>query len=79
MAESGADLTLDVVDFLCPLPILKAKKVLAGLPAGAVLEVLSNNPGSVEDFEAFCRATGHRLKAQSVERGVHRFLIEKAG
>ncbi|WP_072392651.1 sulfurtransferase TusA family protein [Hyphomicrobium sp. CS1GBMeth3] len=69
---------LDVVDLKCPLPVLKARKALAGLAPGAVLEVLASDPGAVQDFEAFCRATGHRLVGQSMASGVHRFLIEKA-
>ncbi len=45
----------------CPLPILRAKKALADLPAGQVLKVISTDPGSVRDFQAFARQTGHEL------------------
>jgi tRNA 2-thiouridine synthesizing protein A len=79
MVKGGADLTLDVAGLRCPLPVLKAKKALTSLAPGAVLEVIASDPAAVEDFEAFCRATGHRLRAQSSEGGLHRFLIEKAG
>lgn len=72
-----ADLTLDVVGFPCPLPVLKARKALAGLAAGAVLEVLASDPASAEDFEALCLATGDRLLARDAEAGRFRFLIEK--
>ncbi len=48
----------------CPLPILKAKKALAELQSGELLQVLCTDPGSVRDFQAFCKQTGHGLVAQ---------------
>jgi len=48
----------------CPLPILKAKKALAELQAGDLLKVLSTDPGSMRDFQAFARQTGHELMEQ---------------
>ncbi|WP_334149823.1 sulfurtransferase TusA family protein [Hyphomicrobium sp.] len=72
-----AALSLDVVAFKCPLPVLKARKALAGLAPGALLEVLASDPGAAEDFAAFCRASGHRLVGQSAASGVQRFLIQK--
>jgi TusA-related sulfurtransferase len=53
----------------CPLPILKAKKALAELHGGQMLKVLCTDPGSVRDFEAFARQTGHALVAQTAESG----------
>lgn len=78
MTSGPAVTSLDVVDLKCPLPVLKARKALAALAPGAVLEVLANDPAAAEDFEAFCRATGNRLIGQSSTSGVQRFLIEKA-
>lgn len=77
--SEAADLTLDVRGFACPLPILKARKALAGLGDGATLEVLSTEPQSVADFEAFCGVSGHALLAQSASGGTYRFLIRKGG
>jgi TusA-related sulfurtransferase len=48
----------------CPLPILKATKALAELQAGDLLKVLSTDPGSMRDFQAFARQTGHELLEQ---------------
>ena len=49
----------------CPLPILKAKKALAGLQSGDTLKVVSTDPGSVRDFQAFARQTGNDLVEQT--------------
>ena len=56
-----ADKTLDAKGLNCPLPILKAKKALKEVPSGGTLEILATDPGSVADFQAFCRQTGNEL------------------
>ena len=56
---------LDTRGLNCPLPILKAKKALADLQSGELLRVLSTDPGSVRDFQAFARQTGNELVEQS--------------
>ena len=60
-----ADRELDVRGLNCPLPILRAKKVLGDLSAGQVLKVMATDPGSVKDFQAFCRQTGNELLSHS--------------
>ena len=45
----------------CPLPILKAKKMLKDVPTGETLRILATDPGAVADFQAFCRTTGNEL------------------
>ncbi|MDH3335816.1 MAG: sulfurtransferase TusA family protein [Rhodospirillaceae bacterium] len=69
--------TLDTKGMNCPLPILKTKKAIKGLSAGDTLEVLSTDPGSVKDFEAFCKSTGNKLMESTEDGGVFRYLIEK--
>lgn len=73
------DKTLDAKGLNCPLPILKAKKALQEVPVGGTLEVWATDPGSVADFAAFCRATGHHLRETGGADGVFRFLIERHG
>jgi tRNA 2-thiouridine synthesizing protein A len=55
---------LDTRGLNCPLPILKAKKALADMGSGEVLKVVSTDPGSVRDFQAFARQTGNELVEQ---------------
>jgi len=61
------DLEIDTRGLNCPLPILKAKKALAGMQSGQVLKVVSTDTGSVRDFAAFAKQTGHELLSQSNE------------
>ncbi len=69
---------LDVKGLACPMPVLRAKKALKALGPGEELEVLATDPGSVEDFEAFCATTGHGLITADEADGVYRFVIRKA-
>jgi tRNA 2-thiouridine synthesizing protein A len=69
---------LDTQGLNCPLPILKAKRTLNGLPAGALLRILATDPVTRRDFPAFCRQTGHELvEIGEPEAGVYGFLIRK--
>ena len=61
MTTATADRELDVKGLNCPLPILRAKKALGELQSGQVLKVTATDPGSVKDFQAFCRQTGNEL------------------
>jgi tRNA 2-thiouridine synthesizing protein A len=63
--EIPFDSAVDARGLNCPLPILKAKKALATIQSGQVLKVVSTDPGSKRDFEAFARQTGNALVAQS--------------
>jgi len=72
------DQILDTKGLNCPLPILKAKKAIAQMQTGQTLEVHSTDPGSVKDFEALSRQTGHQLLESKQEDGIYVFLLEKA-
>ena len=56
---------LDTRGLNCPLPILKAKKALAEMVTGELLRVVSTDPGSMRDFQAFARQTGNQLLEQA--------------
>ncbi len=70
-----ADKVLDAKGLNCPLPILKAKKAILEVPKDGTLEVLSTDPGSVADFQAFCRTTGNTMVETGEAAGVYRFVI----
>jgi tRNA 2-thiouridine synthesizing protein A len=71
------DRELDARGLNCPLPILRTKKVLNEMPSGAVLRILATDPGSVRDFQAFSKQTGHALLASSENAGEFRLLLRK--
>jgi len=69
---------LDARGLNCPLPILRAKKSIAGLTTGEVLRITATDPGSVKDFEAFCKQTGHALVSSTEDNGAFVFDIQKS-
>ncbi|MBT3552556.1 MAG: sulfurtransferase TusA family protein [Rhodospirillaceae bacterium] len=69
---------LDAKGMNCPMPILKAKKALMQLEANDTLRIEATDPGSVADFDAFCRNGGHTLEESSEDGGVYTYLIRKA-
>ena len=71
------DLEVDARNLNCPLPILRCKKGLSEVSAGETLKILATDPGSVKDFQAFCKQTGHVLLQQDEENKVFTFYIKK--
>jgi len=63
------DKELDTRGLNCPLPILKAKKALAGMESGQLLRVVSTDAGSARDFQAFAKQTGNDLVEQKTVDG----------
>ena len=68
---------LDARGLQCPLPVLKARKVLLALKSGERLLVEATDPMSEIDFPHFCGEAGHRLVAVETRGPVLRFLIER--
>ena len=75
---SDFDSELDASGLNCPLPILRAKKAISALDAGQTLRIIATDPGSVKDFEAFCKQTGNELVSSGEEEGKFVFAIKKA-
>ncbi len=61
MAKRHCENTLDLSGLLCPLPVLKAGKVLAAMATGEVLRVIATDPMSAIDMPHFCAEQGHTL------------------
>jgi tRNA 2-thiouridine synthesizing protein A len=71
------DKELDARGLSCPLPILKTKKALNDLTSGQVLKVVSTDPGSVKDMQAFANQTGNPLLESSEENKDFVFYLKK--
>lgn len=79
MSEGAAefDCEVDARGLNCPLPILRAKKALAGLQSGQVLKIVSTDPGSQRDFEAFASQTGNALLRAEMGVGEWIFYLRR--
>ena len=72
-----AERLLDVTGLACPLPVLRANKVLRGMAAGERLRVLATDRAAAADMRAYCREAGHDLVSCSDEAGVLGFVIRR--
>ncbi|WP_108482447.1 sulfurtransferase TusA family protein [Oceaniglobus ichthyenteri] len=72
------DDTLDALGLLCPLPVLKARKRLAALRPGQILQMQADDPAAVVDVPHFCNESGHVLLEMESEGAVLTFLIRRA-
>ena len=70
---------LDTKGMKCPLPVLRARKAMKQVAPGELLEVHATDPGSVQDFKAFCETTGDDLVDAAENGGVFIFQIRKKG
>jgi tRNA 2-thiouridine synthesizing protein A len=67
----------DLKGLKCPLPVLRAKKRLAGMAPGIQLWLETTDPLAAIDIPAFCTDEGHRLVARETTGEGHRFLVER--
>ena len=72
------DVEVDAAGLICPLPVLRARKRLLGLPPGAVLRLIASDPASIIDVPHFCAEAGHRLLLQT-EEGPHQVFLIRRG
>jgi TusA-related sulfurtransferase len=73
----NTDKEIDTSGLNCPLPILKAKKALTELQSGQTLKVISTDPGSWRDFEAFARQTGNALLSQEKTEANFVYVLQR--
>ncbi len=78
MTTGTIAVTVDARGLSCPMPIVKTAQAVKGLAAGALVEVLATDPGSLKDFAAWTRSTGNAIVEQTHDAGVYRFVIRRA-
>ncbi|MHC5655393.1 sulfurtransferase TusA family protein [Stappia sp.] len=76
MVDGEGAQELDLKGLKCPLPVLRTRKALSRLAAGARLRVVATDPMSVIDIPHYCQEAGHRLVERAQEGTAHVFLIE---
>jgi Predicted redox protein, regulator of disulfide bond formation len=68
---------VDARGLSCPMPIVKTAQAIKTIDSGGLIEVLATDPGSVKDFAAWSRTTGHELVEQSADGSVFRFVLRR--
>lgn len=79
MDGTKVDVVVDARGLACPMPIVKAKKMIDTLQPGQVMEVWATDKGSLNDFTSWVSKTNNELIDQKEEEGVFKFFVRKKG
>jgi len=61
----------------CPGPLLEAKRAMASVPKGEVMEVLSSDEGTNEDIPLWAGKVGHEFLGSLEEAGYWRVFVRR--
>ena len=68
---------VDVWAMACPGPLLEAKKGIAGVKVGEVLEIWSGDAGTKQDMPRWCEKVGHEFLGCERAEGYDRLFIRR--
>lgn len=74
---SDFDREIDTSGLNCPLPVLKARKMLNEMASHQRLQLICTDKGALKDIPAFCKMTGNPLLSSDDVDGKLYFIIEK--
>ncbi len=77
MAEHNAVKVLDFKGLPCPMPVVKMSQEIGGIGVGQVVEVHTTDPGSLADFPAWAKSTGHEIVATQQDPGLIRIFVKR--
>ena len=68
---------LDLLGFFCPVPVHETRKILKEMKEGELLEVVGDDPETLQDMPALCDRISAELISIVEESGEYKFLIRK--
>ena len=71
------DKVVDARGTSCPGPILAAKKGMANVKAGQIMEVLATDSGTSKDLPAWAKKLGHEYLGLVEEPGYMRLFVKR--
>lgn len=69
--------TVDARGTACPGPLLEAKRAIAGVAVGGIMEVLSSDAGTNEDIPLWAKKVGHEFLGTTEEAGYWRLFVKR--
>jgi TusA-related sulfurtransferase len=69
--------TVDARGTSCPGPILAAKKGMAEVKVGEIMEVLATDTGTQKDLPAWAKKMGHEYLGMIEEPGFMKLYVKK--
>ena len=67
---------LDTRGLLCPLPVLKLRKLLESTKQKDKIKLMTDDPAAIVDVPHFCNEQGYQILKKSRENGYDLFIIE---
>lgn len=77
MTLPDPDCQLDCEGLLCPLPVLRARKMLLTMRPGEVLAVTATDRMAAIDLPHFCSESGHDFLGEEAAGTARRYLIRR--
>lgn len=77
LKDLQADKAVDARGTSCPGPLLAAKRSIAEVPIGGVLEVLSSDPGTNRDIPLWAQKMSYEHLGILEEPGYWRIFVKK--
>ena len=75
--EIKADKVMDLKNMPCPMPVVKISKGIKEVEVGQVVEAVTTDPGSLADFPAWSRTSGHEIVKTEQTGQEIRFFIKR--
>ena len=73
--ETGKIRSIDLIGFLCPIPVHETRRILRDCVEGELIEVVCDDPETLHDIPALCDRMGVILEKVEEKDGEIRFLI----
>ncbi|HJL54531.1 MAG: sulfurtransferase TusA family protein [Candidatus Thalassarchaeaceae archaeon] len=70
-----ANRRLDLLGFLCPVPVHETRRAVEASEEGDVLEVVCDDPETLHDIPALCDRMGITLEKVAERSGEYTFVI----
>ncbi len=77
MADYTISKTFDYKGLACPMPVVKISQQIGSVAIGDVVEVHTTDPGSLADFPAWAKTTGHAILETKQEPGLIRIFVKR--
>ena len=78
MTDAAFDRLLDTSGLQCPLPVLRARKLVRTLSPGSRLKIVSTDPLSRLDIPHMAHTDGHQLSGQGRDGEQFWYILEIA-
>ena len=71
----GIGRSIDLLGFLCPIPVHETRRALQHCEDGEIIEVICDDPETLHDIPALCDRMGAILEKVEEKDGEFRFII----